>query len=63
MGFKKTKYGVEVDSDKDTSPRFGKRTLRPAVAAESSETKKKFGKKKIRKQAVAKILSKARKGR
>lgn len=74
--YKKTKHGIEIDSqkaDKGMSPRFGKNPSRGAVEsaghemkmnppAQLKKTAKKFGKKKARKQAVAMMLSKARKG-
>lgn len=74
--FKKTKHGVEIDSQKadaDSKPRFGKRPGRGAIEAAGAEMKRnppeqlkktaaKFGKKRARKQKVAMMLSKARKG-
>jgi hypothetical protein len=75
--FKKTKHGVEIDSqatDKTNAPKFGKR-YPPKAAIESAgremkqnqprqlaKTKAKFGKKKARAQKIAIMLSKARKG-
>lgn len=73
--YKKTKHGVEIDSQKADSamkPRFGKRPAPAAVEAAGHEMKmhppaqlkktaKKFGKKKARAQKVAIMLSKARK--
>lgn len=72
----KKKNGVEIgwkDADSSSKPRFGKRP--PARAIEEAghemkknppkqlkKTAKKFGKKRARKQAVAIMLSKARKG-
>lgn len=74
--YKKTKHGIEIDSqaaDKNMVPRFGKRPGRGAVEAaghdmnmnppaQLAKTAKKFGKKKARAQKVAMMLSKARKG-
>lgn len=73
---KKSKHGVEIgqDEDKARKPLFGKRP--PARAIEEAghemkanpprqlkKTAKKFGKKRARKQAVAIMLDKARKGK
>ncbi len=74
--YKKTKHGVEIDSqkaDKAMAPRFKSRPAPEAVAAAGREVKanppaqlkktaKKFGKKRARAQKVAIMLSKARKG-
>ncbi len=75
---KKTKYGVEIDSQKADAamaPRFKNRSYpaRGAIAtaghemkanppAQLAKTKKKFGKKRARAQKVAIMLNKARKG-
>jgi hypothetical protein len=75
--FKKKKSGVEIDSvaaDKANAPRFGKRYPPKAAIEEAGHemkmnkpaivkhTEKKFGKKRARRQAVAVMLNKARKG-
>ncbi len=75
--FKKTKHGVEIDSqaaDRSQSPKFGKRYPPKAAIEEAghemkknpprqlAKTAKKFGKKKARAQKVAIMLNKARKG-
>lgn len=72
---KKKNGAVEIgqDEDKAMRPRFGKRPPVRAVEEAGAEMKKnptrqikktakKFGKKKARKQAVAIMLAKARKG-
>jgi len=73
--YKKTKHGVEIDSqaaDKKMAPRFKSRPSPAAVESAGHEmrmnppsqlkkTAKKFGKKRSRKQAVAIMLNKARK--
>lgn len=76
--YKRTKDGIEIDSqaaDKSNAPRFKSQRYPSKGAIESAghemkqnppkqlaKTQKKFGKKKARKQAVAIMLSKARKG-
>ncbi len=74
--YKKTKNGVEIDSQKADAgmkPRFKGYPAKGAIEAAGHEMKmnppsqikktaKKFGKKKARKQAVAIMLNKARKG-
>lgn len=68
--FKKTKQGVEIDSqaaDKAMAPRFKSRGFAQKVPSESPSqpskpSKKKFGKKRARAQKVAVMLNKARKG-
>ena len=72
---KKNKNGVEIgqDEDKAMKPRFGKRPPVRAIEEAGAEMKKnppaqlkktaaKFGKKRARKQKLAIMLSKARKG-
>lgn len=63
--FKKTKNGIEIDSqkaDSDMKPRFGKRSA-PVAPSEYPAKKggKAFGKKKGRAKKAAGIISKARK--
>lgn len=74
--FKKTKGGIEIDSqaaDRESAPRFKGRPAPAAIAragremkadppASLAKTKKKFGAKRARSQKVAILLSKARKG-
>lgn len=71
--YKKTKHGVEIDSqaaDKAMAPRFkAKRSIEDAghemkknPPAQLAKNKKKFGKKRARAQKVAMMLKKARKG-
>lgn len=69
--YKKTKHGVEIDSqaaDKAMSPRFKSRVasagreMKANPPAQIEKTKKKFGKKRARSQKVAIMLNKARKG-
>ena len=74
--FKKTKHGVEIDSqaaDRLNAPKFKSYPKRESIEraghemksnppAQLAKTKKKFGKKKARAQKIAIMLSKARKG-
>lgn len=74
--YKKTKHGVEIDSqkaDEGMRPRFksypAKKSIESAghemkmnPPAQLKKTAAKFGKKKARKQKVAIMLNKARKG-
>lgn len=74
--FKKTKHGIEIDSqaaDKGNMPKFGKRyPSKEAIAdvghemkknppSQLKKTKKKFGKKRERAQKIAIMMDKARK--
>lgn len=75
--YKKTKHGVEIDSqaaDKANAPRFKRYPAASSIEraghemkenppSQIAKTAKKFGKKKARKQKIAIMLSKARKGK
>jgi hypothetical protein len=77
MAFKKKSHGVEIDTkamDGEKSPRFGKRPSPRAVEEAGHEMKMnppkqlkktaaKFGKKRAKKQKIAMMLAKARKGK
>jgi len=72
-GYQMTKHGVTVDDHDSSKPSFGNYPKKSAIEAAGHEmkenppkqlakTEKKFGKKKAKKQKIAIMLSKARKG-
>lgn len=65
--FKKTKHGVEIDSQKADAgmkPRFGKRSapVAPAEAPTPKKGGKPFGKKRARAKKASILIAKAQKG-
>jgi hypothetical protein len=62
--YKKTKQGIEIDSqaaDKKMAPRFGKRPALTAPEEPDSKPRPAFGKKKARKSKIAAMIGKAKK--
>lgn len=67
---KKKKYGVEMDSREDRMPSMPKRSaveragheMKVNPPAQLEKTARKFGRKRMKKQRVAIMLAKARKG-